>query len=64
MSPPNAHQGNEEGEDYAADRQATSECLMQYAVHQAIVLVLGVDSCIEVELKASSYGAQLHHGFS
>ena len=61
---PNDHEGNEEGEDYAAHRQATSKCLMQYAVHQAIILVLGVDSCVEVELKASSYGAQFHQGFS
>ena len=58
----NDHEDNRKGEDYTTNVQACTKCLMKDAVHQAIILVLGVDSCIEVELKTTSYGAQFHHG--
>ena len=59
----NYHEDDEEGKDYAAHRQAITKCLVQDAIHPAIILVRGVNSCVEVELKAS-HGTQFHHGFS
>ena len=49
----NYHEDDKEGKDHTAHGQAIAKSLVQDTIYQTVILVLGVNSCVEVELKAS-----------